>query len=354
MWFRNKQSNEETAIKHYDEGVKHQDNGNHDRAIASFTLAIELKPDYEDAYFQRARSFASKRQYDNVIADCSKAISIDNRSGGSYVIRGITYIQTGLYEKAIADFSAAVSLKSNLSFAYSQRAKCYAKLERRDEAVADYTKALEMEPDNNDARVLRGKEYCLLGLHREAIADLSLVIKEQPSNKIALSFRGLAYVLAADNDKALPDLGKACDWGDKEACALLKSILTKNNPLSIKSDNPNTVTLGSLELFNMPSIDNNEAEKFTKHLFPHYHFDYEGIIRPKSILFYSLKYAYPRHSFGHAYLLSIDIDSFVAECSSNGLSNSSDVFKKYVVGHIEVEYGGDLKSTTFQYKPMKL
>jgi len=354
MWFSKKQSSEEKARKHYDEGVIHQNNNNHDRAIAYFTSAIELKPDHEDAYFQRARSFAKKRQYDNVIADCSKAISIDNGSGGSYIIRGITYIEKGLYEKAIADFSAAISLESNLPVALSQRALCYAKIKKGDEAVADYTKVLEIEPDNNQARLFRGQQYILLNLPQEAIADLSLAIIEEPSNATALSFRGLAYILSGDKDKALPDLRKACDLGDKEACALLNDSLNKGKSESKQSGNYRNVTLGDLELFNMPSIDTDETGKFTKHLFPHYNFDYEGTVRPKSMLFYSLKYAYPRHSFGHAYLLSTDIDTFAAECSSKGLSNSSDVFKKYVVGHIEIEYGGDLTSTTFQYRPMKL
>lgn len=353
MWFNNKKSNEEAANKLYDEGINYLENDHNDRAIDVFTSAIALKPDFENAFFQRAKAYAMESQFDKVIEDCSKAININNRSYGSYAVRGLTYIKLDQSSQAIADFSALISFEAKLLFAYEQRANCFAKLDQHEEAIADFTKALEMEPDDTSNLVERGKEYCFLGLYNEAIADLSSVIIKQPNNEIALSFRGYTYVLSGNNEKALPDLRKACELGDKEACALLKEILN-NKTASIQSVNATHLYLSNLELFNMPSIDEDEAQKFTKHLFPQDHFNFDGEIRPKGLVFYSLKYAFPKHCFGHAYLLSTDIDTFVTACSAKGLPDASDVFKKYVVGHVEIEFGANLKGTSFLARPMKL
>lgn len=314
-----------------------------------------MKTDYEEARFQRARCYALKNKYDNVIYDCSKVISLNKESVGGYIIRGLTYIEKGLFENAVADLTVAIELNySNPIVAYTKRALCYDNLKKYEEAVKDYTKVLEIDPNDNNARIFRGRAYAFLNLVKLAIDDLSLALTKEPSNTTALYFWGFVYVLSDDKVKALTDLQKACDLGDKDACTLLQAIQKGGVKESLQRDKSNTVTLGSLEIFNMPSIDKTEAENFTQHLFPLYSFEYEGLIRPQSMLFYSLKYAFPRHCFGHAYLLSTDVDAFVAECNLKGLSNSSDVFKRYVVGHIEIEYGGNLESTTFHYRPMRM
>ena len=45
------------------------DKGDYDRAIADFDQAIQLKPDYADAYYNRGIAYHDKGDYDRAIAD---------------------------------------------------------------------------------------------------------------------------------------------------------------------------------------------------------------------------------------------------------------------------------------------
>jgi tetratricopeptide (TPR) repeat protein len=48
------------AEVHYERGVAYIEEGRYDRALAEFTIAIRLKPDYADAYFKRGIAYFIK------------------------------------------------------------------------------------------------------------------------------------------------------------------------------------------------------------------------------------------------------------------------------------------------------
>ena len=48
-----KEINQGCATVYYNRGLAHSRNGELELAIANYTKAIELKPDYADAYYQR-------------------------------------------------------------------------------------------------------------------------------------------------------------------------------------------------------------------------------------------------------------------------------------------------------------
>jgi hypothetical protein len=114
------------------------------------------------------------------------------------------------------------------------------------------------------------------------------------------------------------------------------------------------LTVGELEPFNVASVDNHQAAMFTRNLNGKVTFLFDGEIRPKSFMLYEVKYNLPRHSYAHAFLLSIDIDGFLNECNTNRHNTMEPIMKKYVIGKISIEYGGDLASTQVSARPMRL
>ncbi len=81
---------------------------------------------------------------------------------------------------------------------------------------------------------------------------------------------------------------------------------------------------------------------------------FNGTIKPKSMLLHSLKYNLPRHSFAHGYLLSINVDKFM-EIGESGVHKSmGDLLQIYVIGSIEIEYGGNISDTVVRAKSLKL
>lgn len=108
------------------------------------------------------------------------------------------------------------------------------------------------------------------------------------------------------------------------------------------------VSLRELEPFNIETVDNHQAALFTQHLSGSETFEFDGDQKPKSFMIFSLKFNYPRHSFAHAYLLSTDIDSFLEECNSGRYNTMEPIMKMYVIGRLEIEYGGNLSNTVLR------
>ena len=69
------------------------------------------------------------------------------------------------------------------------------------------------------------------------------------------------------------------------------------------------------------------------------------------MMIYSLKYAYPSHSFGHGWLLPMSIDEFERTCSSH-TGAMSEILKQHVIGTIAIEYGGNLPGVSVNAKTL--
>lgn len=106
-------------------GVAYRRKGSFDSAIADYTRAIELAPDFAAAYSNRGLAYAKNDLYDLSIEDLTQAINIDPDNADSYLKRGNAYFDKGEYEQAIADFNSAIVLEPELALAYQNRSDAY-------------------------------------------------------------------------------------------------------------------------------------------------------------------------------------------------------------------------------------
>lgn len=101
--------------------------------------------------------------------------------------------------------------------------------------------------------------------------------------------------------------------------------------------------LKEIEPFNIPPVEDTQAAKFMNHLTGSEEFAFEGDTKPSSILLYDLKYNYPGHCIAHGFLLSIDVDTFLTICDSDKYTTMEPILKRYLIGRINIRFGGDLK-----------
>ena len=62
-----------------------------DKAIVDYSEAIKLKPDYAEAYNNRARTYLKKVDFDKAIEDYTKAIELNPQDVDAYYTRGKLY-----------------------------------------------------------------------------------------------------------------------------------------------------------------------------------------------------------------------------------------------------------------------
>ena len=121
-------------------------------AIKYYSKAIELYPDFIEAYQDRAQVYLRIDDFDEAIKDFTKVIELDSDYASAYVQRGCVYLKKGCSDRAIEDFSRAIELDSDYASAYVQRGCVYLTKGCSDRAIEDFNRAIEL--GNNSARKL--------------------------------------------------------------------------------------------------------------------------------------------------------------------------------------------------------
>jgi len=119
--------------------------GDFQGAAAQFTKAIDIFPEYADAYLGRGKARQAAGQSDAALADFERAIAINPTLELAYISRGTITRSQGNSQKALADFTESIHLHPT-SDGYYQRALTYQTLDQPKRAVDDYSLAITYDP----------------------------------------------------------------------------------------------------------------------------------------------------------------------------------------------------------------
>ena len=129
-----KKSNKECAETYYNCGLAHSKKDELELAIADYTKAINLKPDYADAYYNRGVAYRIKGDYKLAITDYTKAIEIEpnnviRRQSAAkwyaYYRRSRAWLHIGDPEKAKSDMAIASNIGVNTTTALDEILRDY-------------------------------------------------------------------------------------------------------------------------------------------------------------------------------------------------------------------------------------
>lgn len=151
-------------IGYFAKGTIESDQEKYDEAIKSFNKALELYPEYDQAYAGRGGTY----------------YMITYRGGYKEKEFGKAKLDKVL-DKAIADLNEALRLNPKNAYAYSNRAQAYFmyKKDEMTQAIADYTEALRLNPDPsfNNLYFNRARAYSSIGNFSKAMADAEMYLK---------------------------------------------------------------------------------------------------------------------------------------------------------------------------------
>jgi len=134
-----------TGDDYYNLGIYEAKQGNHEKAVHYFTMAIEKNPKDNNAYFNRAYSqqlLGGKES--KVIADYSKSLKLNPDDNEAYMNRGIVFMEIGKIDQAISDYKKSIELVSDYSSAYLNLGNAYMMKKDLDSACLNWKKSLEL------------------------------------------------------------------------------------------------------------------------------------------------------------------------------------------------------------------
>ena len=183
--------------------------GDHKGAISDYTKAIQLKPDFADAYYNRGVAKGNLGQYSDAITDYDKMIQLNPDDALAYNNRGLAKHKLMQPAAAIIDYIQAIRLKPDLAIAYNNRGVAKAALGQPIAAIDDCNIALRLKPDLAEAYLTRGLAQVLLNQPKTAIEDCNKAIQLNSDYAEAYYVRGLAKLSLKQHTAALDDCDKA-------------------------------------------------------------------------------------------------------------------------------------------------
>ena len=118
--------------------------GNFDRAIAEYSIAIRVDPTRTQSYLKRGQALLEKGDYGRAVADFDRTIAIDPYCGGAYLNRGIVEAARGNNEAAIVNFERAIEINPGQAAAILYRGLSLAKVGDTVRAADDFRRILKL------------------------------------------------------------------------------------------------------------------------------------------------------------------------------------------------------------------
>lgn len=215
----------QSAMDFFNAGHIKYDSGDYEGAIKEFDKAIQLKPNYAEAFEQRGLAKCAIGKLEVGLLDFNKAIKFDPRAAGYYYNRGHANDDLERNVEAIRDYDLAISLDLKLNgepeiggcirldpmleWTYFNRGKLKHENGEYTDAIRDFDQAIAINPRNEGAYVMRGYSKRNLGHYEDAILDYDKAIAINPNNWMAYNNRGDSNEHLGNFSEAILDFRKA-------------------------------------------------------------------------------------------------------------------------------------------------
>ena len=187
-------------------------------AIELLNYAIEINPNYGEAYYERGIAYAKIDNNEQASLDYEKALDYVYEN---YIITDITHRQAEIlyqlgykkntetkYQEAIVDLEQVIQFNHNFIDAYEQLAIAHFCLNLWDKAIELYTKVIEFKPYYIYGYNNRGSAWLNLDNYQKAIEDYNQAIELGANDNYPYYRRGLCHYYLKNYEVAINDFTK--------------------------------------------------------------------------------------------------------------------------------------------------
>ena len=138
---------------HFYYGSALERNGQFDQAVVQFQKALELNPDYADAYNYLGFMYADKNvKLDEASRLIEKALAYEPENGAFLDSMGWVYFRQGKLDQALIYLQRAIKIIRNDAVVFDHLGDVYLRMGNAPQALAQYEKAAELDPKNKEIK----------------------------------------------------------------------------------------------------------------------------------------------------------------------------------------------------------
>tara|TARA_B100000131_G_scaffold309078_1_gene339116 strand:+ start:2443 stop:3180 length:738 start_codon:yes stop_codon:yes gene_type:complete len=218
-------------------GEEEERNGDFNKAIELYSLAIIECPYNEDAFISRGYVKCDLREFDGAIDDFTEAIEINPRNKYGFINRAYVNLILENFEDVVIDSTKALEIDYSDKDAFLNRGMANLYLNNFDDAIQDATEAIYLDKYDK-GYYIRGLAKYRKGDFNKAILDFSNAINYRSGySKHCLFFRAVARSRNNNYEDALDDFKSLIGNNEMGGIKLFKLNLGRNK--DILNDIPN-------------------------------------------------------------------------------------------------------------------
>jgi tetratricopeptide (TPR) repeat protein len=201
--------NAAVAPAHRHLGNALRDLGRFEEALASYAHAIECRPDFKEAYVNRAMTLLLLRRPAEALGDLDRAIALGADDAQALLYRGSALIDLKRPADAAVCCERAMKLKPDLPDAYVNHGIALYLLGSFEEAAADCERALRLNGGHAGAHAYLGAALHALRRLEDALTSLDAAIALDPQSAFAHNVRALCLLDLQRPQQALESCERA-------------------------------------------------------------------------------------------------------------------------------------------------
>ncbi|GAB3646313.1 hypothetical protein GCM10028791_06280 [Echinicola sediminis] len=244
-------------------------------AVDFYNEALQLDPDYSDAYYNKGVAYSHLSKLDQAISNFSKAIELNKEYADAFYQRSLAYLDNGENYKALSDAEQLTALHPDGFKGYFLKGLVLEQLQRYPEAQVAFTEAINRDSTNTDLFVNRANIYYYLEDFEAAQEDLDKAELLNPEEANIYNLKSLISFDQGHIEKALEwvekaialDAGQAYFYNNRGLYFLFNNELEKGLEdinFSIKQNNRNLYALRNKGIYYYFKKDKALAIKYLK------------------------------------------------------------------------------------------
>ena len=180
------------ARKAFKEGVRFRQDNKPDKALQSFTRAVELYPDYFQALAERGDMRVLERKLAEAAADFERALKINPQYGPALRGAGYCKLEKREFAEAINYLEKSATAQPDNANTYLLLGIAYLELDRREPARIALFKALSFNTQHElRAYIYLGNLYARERLYKEAADVLQKYLEANPTAPDAANIKAI-------------------------------------------------------------------------------------------------------------------------------------------------------------------